>query len=308
MAPSTVGMVSVDRIHKLLTSVFDITVSTGTVQNWIGQMADSVTDAVSYIRGKVFELPVLNCDETGLRVAGSLHWLHCMCNEKWSYMELHKKRGKKAMEDIGLLPSFKNTMMHDFWKPYYSNEAARHGLCNAHILRELVYAEEEKHQAWAKQMQELLLEILGSREQYATMGQTCFQEGVLEAYLLRYDRIVADGLSQNPVPRKPSWKRGRIAKGKVICLLERLRDYKGDILLFARDWQVPFTNNEAERTIRFSKVKQKVSGCFRTKEGADDYMKIMSFLSTARKQGVTWFHAVQEAMNGNALTLAAQWT
>ena len=90
--------------------------------------------------------------------------------------------------------------------------------------------------------------------------------------------------------------------------MERLRDYKGDILLFARDWQVPFTNNEAERTIRFSKVKQKVSGCFRTKEGADDYMKIMSFLSTARKQGVTWFHAVQEAMNGNALTLAAQWT
>lgn len=83
---------------------------------------------------------------------------------------------------------------------------------------------------------------------------------------------------------------------------------QGDILLFARDWQVPFTNNEAERTIRFSKVKQKVSGCFRTKEGADDYMKIMSFLSTARKQGVTWFHAVQEAMNGNALTLAAQWT
>ena len=115
-------------------------------------------------------------------------------------------------------------MIHDFWKPYYSNEAARHGLCNAHILRELVYAEEEKHQAWAKQMQELLLEILGSREQYVTMGQTCFQEGVLEAYLLRYDRIVADGLSQNPVPRKPSWKRGRIAKGKVVCLLERLRD------------------------------------------------------------------------------------
>ena len=307
VALSTVGMVSVDRIHKLLTSVFDITVSAGAVQNWIGQMANAVADAVSYIREKVYELPVLNCDETCLRVAGSLHWLHCMCNEKWSYMELHKKRGKKAMEDIGLLPSFTNTMIHDFWKPYYSNEAARHGLCNAHILRELVYAEEEKHQVWAKQMQELLLEILGSRKQYAAMGQTSFQEGVLEAYLLRYDRIVADGLAQNPVPRKPSWKRGRVAKGKVVCLLERLRDYKEDILLFARDWKVPFTNNEAERTIRFSKVKQKVSGCFRTKEGADDYMKIMSFLSTARKQGVTWFQAVQQAMNGNALTLAAQW-
>lgn len=156
-------------------------------------------------------------------------------------------------------------------------------------------------------MQELLLEILGSRKQYAAMGQTSFQEGVLEAYLLRYDRIVADGLAQNPVPRKPSWKRGRVAKGKVVCLLERLRDYKEYILLFARDWKVPFTNNEAERTIRFGKVKQKVSGCFRTKEGADDYMKIMSFLSTARKQGVTWFQAVQQAMNGNALTLAAQW-
>lgn len=307
VALNTVGMVGIDRIHKLLTSVFDIAVSAGSVQNWVRQMASSVNDAVSKIRDRIYSLPILNCDETGLRVAGSLHWLHCMCNERWSYMELHKKRGYDAMKDIGLLPGYSNTLVHDFWKPYYSNDKARHGICNAHIIRELVYAEEEKRQDWAKEMRELLLEIHDSREQSIIKGETCFQPSILEAYLLRYDRIVTEGLARNPVAKKPSWKRGRVAKGKTVCLLERLRDYKGDILLFATDWKVPFTNNEAERTIRFTKVKQKVAGCFRTREGADDYMLIMSFLSTARKQGVAWFEAVRQALSGNALAMTEQW-
>lgn len=142
-------MVGIERIHDLLTGVFQISVSTGSIQNWIHQLAEKVSSAVGRIREQINSLSVLNCDETGLRVAGSLHWLHCLCNERWSYFALHKKRGKKAMDDIGILPGFEKTMVHDFWKPYYKYDSATHGICNAHIIRELVYAEEEMKQGWA---------------------------------------------------------------------------------------------------------------------------------------------------------------
>ena len=306
-ALSTVGMVGIDRIHELLTGVFDISVSTGSIQNWITQLSSATKDAVQQIRERVRRLRVLNCDETGLRVNGSLHWLHCLCDENWSYFALHKKRGSKAMDEIDVLPGFRNTMVHDFWKPYYKYDRAVHGICNAHIMRELVYAQEQKHQNWAKSMQDLLIEIQESRNILMAQKETSFQALVLEAYRLRYDSIIQQGMAENPAPQKPKGKRGRTGKGKILCLLERLRDYKGDILRFAADWTVPFTNNEAQRTIRFSKVKQKVSGCFRTEKGAQDYMQIMSFVSTARKHGMSYFEAVRAALAGNALTLVAQW-
>lgn len=209
------------------------------------------------------------------------------------------------MDEIGILPGFGNILVHDFWKPYYQYGSATHGICNAHIIRELVYAEEQMGQDWAKRMRQLLLEINDSRNRRKPDG--CFQELVLRAYHLRYDNIVSDGFAANIVPTKPKWKRGRAAKGKIVCLLERLRDFKADILRFASDWSVPFTNNEAERTIRFSKVKQKVSGCFRTVDGAEEYARIMSYISTARKHGVAYFEAVKCALCGNALTLVEQW-
>lgn len=156
-------------------------------------------------------------------------------------------------------------------------------------------------------MQNLLIEIHESRNILMSQKETRFQTLVLEAYLLRYDSIIRQGMEENPMPQKPKGKHGRTGKGKVLCLLERLRDYRGDVLRFAADWTVPFTNNEAERTIRFSKVKQKVSGCFRTEKGAEDYMQIMSFVSTAKKHGMSYFEAVRAVLAGNALSLVDQW-
>lgn len=306
-ALSTVGMVGIDRIHELLTGVFDISVSAGSIQNWLTQLASETKDAGEHIRERVRHLSVLNCDETGLRVNDSQHWLHCLCDEKWSYLVLHKKRGSKAMDEIDILSGFRNTMVHDFWKPYYKYGQAVHGICNAHIMRELAYVEEQKHQNWAKSMQNLLMEIHENRNILMSQKETRFQTLVLEAYLLRYDSIIRQGMAENPMPQKPKGKHGRTGKGKVLCLLERLCDYKGDVLRFAADWTVPFTNKEAERTIRFSKVKQKVSGCFRTEKGAEDYMQIMSFASTAKKHGMSYFEAVRAALAGNALTFVTQW-
>ena len=306
-ALSTVGMVSIDRIHQLLTGVFQVSVSTGTIQNWISQLADATATAAEEIRKKVSERLVLHCDETGLRVNGSLKWMHCVCDEDWSYFALHSKRGTKAMDEIAILPEYRNIMVHDFWKSYFKYDKATHGICNAHLLRELIYADEQMKQSWAKSMHDLLLEILHQQQVLKEQSETCFPEEVLRSFQERYDALVRQGFCENVLPEKPKGKRGRPGKGKVICLLERFRDYKGDILRFAADWRVPFTNNEAERSIRFSKVKQKVSGCFRTEEGAKSYMQIMSFVSTARKHGVDYFEAVRTALTGNALTLVNQW-
>lgn len=306
-ALSTVGMVSIDRIHQLLSSVFQVSVSTGAIQNWVKQLSDSTKDAVEKIREYVSKLQVIHCDETGLRVQNSLKWMHCVCNDELSYFGLHNKRGHTAMMEMGILPEYHNIMIHDFWKSYFRIEAATHGICCAHLQRELVYADEQMKQSWSKPLHDLLNEILYRRKELEAQGMTAFSAEEWTRYTARYDDLIRQGFRENPIAEREKGKRGRPGKGKIVCLLERFRDYKADILRFATDWKVSFTNNEAERTIRFSKVKQKVSGCFRTEDGAKDYMQIMSYISSCRKHGIGYFEAVRTALTGNALTLVNQW-
>lgn len=306
-ALSTVGMVSIDRIHQILSSVFQVSISTGSIQNWIKQLSVSTKDAVEKIREYVSNLQVIHCDETGLRVQNSLKWMHCICNEALSYFGLHDKRGHTAMKEMGILPEYHNIMIHDFWKSYFRIETATHGICCAHLQRELVYADEQLKQSWAKPLHDLLSEILHRRKELEALGATGFAQDEWSGFSARYDILIQQGFCENPTPEKVKGKRGRPGKGKTVCLLERFRDYKADILRFATDWKVPFTNNEAERSIRFSKVKQKVSGCFRTEGGAKDYMQIMSYISSCRKHGIGYFEAVRTALAGNALKLVSQW-
>lgn len=306
-ALSTVGMVGIDRIHQLLQSVFQVPISTGTIRNMLDRLTEATKEAVAAIREQVQKLPYLHLDETGLRVAGSLHWLHCACNEKWSFFALHKKRGSEGMDEIGILPDYDKLVIHDCWASYEKYQKSRHALCCAHILRELVYMNEQLGQAWAGDMKCLLQEILHQRHELESAGITAFTNEELDGYSSRYDAIVQAGIESNPLPTQESGKRGRPKRGKTRSLLDRLQGKKDQILRFAWDWTVPFSNNEAERSIRFSKVKQKVSGCFRTLSGAEDYASIMSFISTASKHGVNYFDAVKAALNGDALQLVEQW-
>lgn len=306
-ALSTVGMVSVDRIHKLLNNIFQVGISTGAIQGFLNRLHEKVKLPVKYIRNKVSQVPVMNCDETGLRVNEKLRWLHCMSGSGWVYYALHDKRGCEAMDAIGIIPDYRGIMIHDCWKPYFKYEKAEHALCCAHILRELVYAEEVKHQQWAKPMRELLCEMLEARNRLADLGEIHFSKEQADAYSRRYDALVAQGLEANPLPERKKGRKGAPKKGEVRSLLERLQDRKPQILRFAADWYVPFTNNAAEQDIRFSKVKLKVSGCFRTKRGAEEYADIMSYTNTAYKHGVGFFDAIKAAFSGNALALVAQW-
>lgn len=273
----------------------------------LDRLTDATKEAVAAIKEHVQKLPCLHLDEIGLRGAGSLHWLHCSCDEKWSFFALQKKRGAEAMDAVGILPEYEKLVIHDCWVPYEKYQKSSHALCCAHILRKLVYMDEQLGQSWVRNMKRLLQEILHQRHTLEAAGNTAFTDEELAAYLSRYDAIVQAGIAGNPLPTQESGKRGRPKRGKIRALLDRLQGKKDQILRFAWDWNVPFSNNEAERSIRFSKVKQKVSSYFRTLSGVEDYASVMRFISTASKHGINYFDAVKAALNGDALQLVGQW-
>ena len=304
----TQGYVSIDRTRQILEGL-GIPVSAGTLQNFLDSCAVETTSAAEEIRKRVAALDVIHCDETGVDVNGKLHWMHCLCNHRWSYCTVHEKRGSAAMDEIGVIPSLENsTLVHDFWSAYLKYNNVKHSFCNTHLERELIYAYETTGQIWADALNKLLSEMCGKRNELKKDGASCYPPELLASYFGRYDALVTEGLAANPIREAPKGKRGRKAKGKTRCLLERLRDYKADILRFALDWNVAFTNNEAERCVRFSKVKEKVSGCFRTKKGADSFMRIMSYIGSAKKHGMTAYAALLEAVRGRSLQTVQAWT
>lgn len=295
----TIGYMSVDRVQKLLKSL-RIPISSGAIQDMLVKAARLVKAPVECIRQTVAQLPVAHYDETGWRVAGKLHWLHCACNEQWRYYTVQEKRGQEGITDMDVLPNASGVAVHDFWKPYQKYDNVDHAMCCAHLERELVYAHETGNQAWAKLLRELLQTLCHRRKVLQSEGKEAFPEQELAVYLEHYDKLVDEGLAANPIPERTPGKRGPKAKGKFRCLLERFRDFKDDILRFAKDWRVPYTNNTAERAIRCARVKEKVSGCFRTKSGADDFARVLSFTSSAALHGVSSFDAIVAAFQGGA--------
>ena len=211
------------------------------------------------------------------------------------------------MDKIGILPKFKGLIVHDSWAPYFRFEKLRHALCCAHLLRELTGIHENTGQEWAKSMIALLVEMKNAKDELIKNEQSCFTKEQLKDFLDRYDTVLRDALALNPAPEESAGKRGRKKRGKVRALVERLILHKAEVCRFAEDFKVPFDNNQAERDLRMLKVKQKVSGCFRTKEGADDFMSLMTYTGTALKHGVGAFNAIRNALEGKALTLVCQW-
>ena len=257
--------------------------------------SEGVKPANEAVREQLIGAEVLNNDETGMRVEGKNHWLHVAGTDGLTYYGAHRKRGKEAMDEIGVLPQFKGVSVHDHWKPYYAYDC-KHALCNAHQLRNLRFVHERYGQEWALEMGELLLEIKMAVDQTRPNG---LGPPEIRRFEERYDRIVRNGLKLNPVPKRRPGSRGRFRKTEPRNLLERLRDYKAETLRFMHDLRVPFDNNQAERDIRMMKVKQKVSGCFRTFEGVEQFCSIRGYISTARKNGVGAIEAIRMAFEGN---------
>lgn len=189
-------------------------------------------------------------------------------------------------------------MIHDSWKPYFSYTCI-HSVCNAHILRELTYAYEEHRQRWAYDLKKLLLRINRTVERARQQKRQSLRSPTLHRFEQQYDHLLALASRCNPRQRGSPHRRGRKKQTKTRNLVERLRDYRSAVLGFMYDFRVPFTNNQAERDLRMAKVKQKISGTFRSPRGAEIFYRIRGYISTARKNGLSAFDALIDALAGN---------
>ena len=290
-----------ERTKEFVKDVFGHSISAGTLYN-IRQCAyDKLADFEERLKALLTAAVVAGFDETGIRIVAQRLWLHSCSTDYHAYYEAHAKRGQVAMDDIGILPKFKGIAVHDFWRSYLGY-ACEHALCNAHLLRDLIFIKERFKQEWADELIGLLLKMKAAKERAIAKGKLALSQASLTRYRKLYDAIVQKGLKANPYEPPPEKKRGRPPKTKPRNLIERIRDYAGDILRFLYDFKVPFDNNFSERDIRMMKVKQKISGCFRSWNGAKFFTRIRSFIVTARKQEVNVFKALRNLFMDNSIT------
>ncbi len=287
-----------ERTGAALSDLFGCCVAEGTLFRWAEELHTKLETPEQTVKEQLLQAPVLHSDETGLFCQAKLHWLHVNSTAHLTHYGVHPKRGTEAMDAIGILPRFGGTAIHDSWKPYFSY-ACTHSVCNAHILRELTFAHEEDHQRWAKDMKQLLLRIERSVDNARQRQQHSFSPRSLRRFERQYDRVLALALRHNPRQRGSPHRRGRKKQTKTRNLIERLRTYRAAVLAFMYDFRVPFTNNQAERDLRMAKVKQKISGTFRSPRGADIFCRIRGYISTARKNALAPFDALLRAFTDN---------
>jgi transposase len=289
-------LIPYERTQEQFRNEYNIPISTGSIYNFNTE-ASSLLSELGFdtvVKQELAASLLAHADETGINVNGSKIWLHNLSNEQWTWFEPHTKRGTEAMNDIGIIPLFTGILCHDHWKPYFTY-GCEHVLCNAHHLRELTRAFEQDDQKWAEKMRIFLTEL--NKEVDASKNNKLSKKKIKERKKT-YKAILAKANRECPeIKPKPGTKR-RPAQGKSRNLLVRLRDYEHEVLRFMAESLVPFTNNQGERDIRMTKVQQKISGCFRSMEGAANFCRVRSFLSTCKKNGVSASKALEMLFNG----------
>ena len=292
-----------DRSRQFFADLFGLDLSPGSLQNFTTKAAQRLRRVTGQIKGALARSPVGHFDESGFYVGGQRHWLHTAGTRTLTYYQAHHRRGRKATDAIGVLPVFGGTAVHDNWSAYWQYERCQHGLCNAHHLRELTAVAENDQQRWAARFKQFLL----AAKQVVSITKDAGLSGLPARKVAQIDRIyrrlVALGLAANPPPPDgwPQGKRGRPRKPKPRNLAERLQAQQRATLAFVYDFKVPFDNNLAERDIRMLKVQQKISGCFRSPDGADAFCTIRSYISTIRKQGLSVWDALGSVFSDTLL-------
>jgi transposase len=292
------------RTAQLIADLYGIQASPATLAAWVAEAGTALRGTSALIAEQLHAAPLVHADESGLRVAAKLHWLHIAANATHTWYGVHPKRGMEAIIAQGILPKRLGVLVHDCWAPYWQLDDCVHALCNAHLLRELVYVEEITGQAWPGTMRQMLLEANTLCEAARQRGFT-LSDADYAAFSTLYHGILCEGERCHPEASKFPGKRGRAKQSVAFNLLRRMRDHADAVLRFIRDPAVPFTNNLGERAVRMPKVKQKISGCFRTPEGAAHFSIIRSCLDTFKKQGRNMFDVLLHAFAGTPLRPAS---
>ena len=291
------AMVGYDKTQKILNDVFDVPIRASTVANHVKKFAQKSEPVLNEIVERLKKSRILHFDETGIRVNGKTQWLHTASNEEATYNTVHPNRGQAGTDDNGVLKGFRGTAVHDCWKPYFQYNNCVHALCNAHLLRELQGVIDNTGQLWASQMQELLRNMKEVVARYKDNGKENLSSYYNKKFADAFAQTIKLGEEENPL------QVGQKKRSKARCLLDRFITYQMEICRFAEDFAVPFDNNQAERDIRNAKVKQKVSGCFRSNEGVRNFGRNSSVIGTALKQGLSAFKAVSGIITGSVNSL-----
>lgn len=290
-------LIPFERVAQLFKDLFNISLSPGTCANMDRKLFKNLEVFEKGLKTHLVVCKVLHVDETGVRCDKKLHWIHVSSSETATFFGLHAKRGSEAINEIGILPQYHGSLIHDHWHCYFSYNQVKHGLCNVHHLRELKFVQEEEKSSWAKEMTKLLLKGKSMTDRAKTEGKTAIApedlaliENEYQNLVLRTGSIYLDAATAGYAPD---------GFGKAgFNLLRRLLRRRDEALYFVRDLDIPFSNNLAEQDLRMEKVKQKISGCFRTFIGGTISCRVRSYISTARKQGWNIIDALSEAVAG----------
>lgn len=294
--------VGYERISELMEYLIGYRVNEATIYANQDKLYTNLTGFEEQIKLQLAASKVIGNDETGLRIEGKRQWAHVTSNSGLTHYAVDPKRGKEATDRIGILPNFQGRTVHDDWKSYYEYEQCQHASCNVHHLRELTFFEEEEKASWARPLKDLLLTIKVAVEKTKSAGQKHLDSKSLKEYFCTYQQILENALEGLPFPVRKG-KRGRLTKTKQHNFIERMLKHKESVLAFMTDFRVPFDNNLAERDIRMMKLKDKISGTFRSFHGAQSFARIRSYISTVQKQERNVFAEIKNALSGQPFLL-----
>ena len=298
-------LVPLARTCELLGDLCDCQLSEGTLTAWIQQAAQTLEPTVERIADWISASRLQHGDETGIRVGGKLHWMHVNSTRWLTHLAWHAKRGKKALETIGIWPRFEGRGMHDRFSSY-DKYPCQHSVCGAHLVRDCLYLYEHDQQVWALEMHDLLLEMHAAASEWRQRDAPCIPAIEREEWVVRYFEILAAGFAAQPPPTTEAVpkRRGRQKQSAAKNLLDDLLRRAEQVLAFLDDLAIPFTNNQAERDLRMVKVQQKIAGTFRSEVGTTAFCHIRSYLSTMRKQGHRMLTALAAVFTGKPLPVA----
>ena len=294
-------MLPYERISEIIEDLTTHKISTGSIYNFLNTHYDKLESYEKTIKQLLLKKDILHSDETGINIQGTLHWIHLASTSTMTYYMLHQKRGKVAMDDMGIIPNYKGILVHDHWSVYNKYNNCTHSYCNAHLLRELKGVSEKENVKWSEDMHTLLtnMNIAVCRAKENNKQELSLAQ--IQKFIKYYEKITLSANNYYPPPDKNAQKaRGRPKQEKGKNLLDRLSKYQDETLRFLSDFRVPFTNNLAERDLRMIKVKEKISGSFASFKGGEIFCRIRSYISTLKKNNIAVLAGLRNALADKA--------